>query len=306
MKVQKLLRFVICFLLLLPAVLSAQKKPKVLLITSDATVVKYSAIREEFKKAFSRPILEVNLNEKQWGINAVEEFLYDEKPDLIYCIGSKAYLTANKFIAEKPVVFSSVINWQRLPITKKTYGVSNELPSGMQITLFRYIFPKVIRIGIVYSEQYNSQWFDKTKEEARKMGVEIIGQTITKNTQFPLSVKALLPKIDALWLISDPVIISDKKNLTDVFRECNQRKVPVFTYHDIFAEYGATLIVSVDDGTIGRQSAGLSNDVLSGVKMEEKIQYPAGSHIILNLKKVKEFDLPYNEQALGIVNQIIR
>jgi putative ABC transport system substrate-binding protein len=82
--------------------------------------------------------------------------------------------------------------------------------------------------------------------------------------------------------------------------------VPVFTYHDIFAEYGATLIVSVDDGTIGRQSAGLSNDVLSGVKMEEKIQYPAGSHIILNLKKVKEFDLPYNEQALGIVNQIIR
>ena len=82
--------------------------------------------------------------------------------------------------------------------------------------------------------------------------------------------------------------------------------MPVFTYHDIFAEYGALLIVSVDDATIGRQSARLSNEVLSGGKMEEKIQYPAGSHIILNLKKVKEFDLSYNEEALGIVNQIIR
>jgi putative ABC transport system substrate-binding protein len=39
--------------------------------------------------------------------------------------------------------------------------------------------------------------------------------------------------------------------------------------------------------------------------MEEKVQYPAGSHIILNLKKVKEYGLHYNEEALSVVNQIV-
>jgi putative tryptophan/tyrosine transport system substrate-binding protein len=306
MKVKRLLQYIICFILIFPGTLTAEKEPKVLLINSDAGVEKYKMTQEEFKKAFSRPVLEINLNDKKWGISEVEDLLYDENPDLIYCIGSKAYLIANKFTAEKPVVFSSVINWQRLPVTKKTYGVSNELPSDMQITLFRYIFPSVKRIGIVYSEQYNSQWFEKTREDAGKMGVEIIGQKVSSNKDFLGSAKILITKIDALWLIADPVIISDKRMLMEVFKECDKRKVPVFTYNDVFTQYGAIMIVSVDDATIGRQSAGLSHDLLSGARLDEKIQYPAGSHIILNMKKIRQFSLPYNQQALSIVNQIIK
>jgi putative ABC transport system substrate-binding protein len=295
-----------CFLLLLPAVLTAEKEPKVWLVNSDARVEKYKIAQEEFKRTFARPVFEVNLNEKRWDITAVEEALYDESPNLVYCIGSKAYLVANKFAAEKPVVFSSIINWQRLPLAKKTYGVSNELPSEMQLTLFRYVFPQVKKIGIVYSEQYNKQWFEKTREEAKKIGIEIHGQAVSSNTELARLVSTLLPAIDALWMISDPLIISDKKMLTEVFKACDKKKVPVFTYQDVFTEYGAVLIISVDDATIGRQSARMSNELLAGGTMAEQVQYPAGSHIILNLKKAKEFGLPYNEQALGVINQIIK
>jgi len=302
----KFLQFIMCCILLFPAAIAAEKKPKILLINSDAGIEKYKIAQEEFKKAFSYPIYEVHLNEKRWDITAVEEFLYDESPNLVYCIGSKAYLVANKFIQEKPVVFSSAINWQRLPLTKNTYGVSNELPAEMQLTLFRYIFPGIKKIGIVYSEQYSGQWFRTTREEAKKIGVEIIGQAVSDNKEFSLSVKKLLPSIDALWLISDPVIISDKRMLTEVFKACDNKKAPVFTYQDIFTEYGAMLIISVDDATIGRQSARMTNELLTGSTMEQQVQYPAGSHIMLNLKKTKEFGLPYNEQALGVVNQIIR
>jgi putative ABC transport system substrate-binding protein len=94
--------------------------------------------------------------------------------------------------------------------------------------------------------------------------------------------------------------------LTEVFKACYNKKVPVFTYQDVFTEYGAVLIISVDDATIGRQSARMSNELLAGGTMAEQVQYPAGSHIILNLKKAKEFGLSYNEQALGVINQIIK
>ena len=169
MKFQKLPLLIVWFLLFCPVTTAGKKEPKVLLINSDATLEKYKVAQEEFKRAFEYPVLEVNLDDKKWKIANVEELLYDEYPDLTYCIGSKAYLIANRYISEKEIVFSSIINWQRLPRTKKTYGVSNELHSGMQFTLFRYIFPDVRRVGILYSEQYNGQWFKSTKDEANDM-----------------------------------------------------------------------------------------------------------------------------------------
>jgi len=305
MKLQRFIWLIVWFSLLFPAALGGKKEPKILLINSDATVEKYKVVQEEFKKAFTHPVFEINLNDKKWRIPDIEEVLYDEYPDLIYCIGTKAYLIVNKYLSEKDIVFSSIINWHRLPVTKKTYGVSSELHPGMQITLFRYIFPEVKRIGVLYSEQYNSQLISDTKVEAKEMGAEIITRTVSKNEQTVSALQELLPDLDALWLISDPVIMSDKKILMEVFKECDSKKVPVLSYHDVFTDYGAILIVSVDDSTIGRQAAGMATEILSVGKMENKVQYPAGSHIILNLKKIKKYGLHFNEEALGAVNQII-
>jgi putative ABC transport system substrate-binding protein len=276
-----------------------------LLINSNASVERYRVAQEEFKKASEHPVSELDLAGKKWKISEIEELLYDEYPDLVYCIGSKAYLVANKFISEKNIVFSSILNWQRLTLARKTYGVSNELPSEMQIMLFRHVFPGIKKIGVLYSSRYNSQWFKKTEEQAGELGVEIIGRAVSKADQTVSDLKELLPMIDALWLISDPMIMSDKKTLVEVFKACDDKKTPVFAYHEAFAGYGAILILSVDIPTIGRQAAGLAMEVLSGEKMEEKVQFPAGSYIVMNLKKVKDYDLKYNKNALASVNRII-
>ncbi|MBC8460123.1 MAG: hypothetical protein H8D67_19220, partial [Deltaproteobacteria bacterium] len=80
---------------------------------------------------------------------------------------------------------------------------------------------------------------------------------------------------------------------------------PILSYHDAFAEYGAVLIVSVDNPTTGRQAAAISREVLSGDVVKKKVQLPAGSHIILNLRKANKYGLKYGEMALSVVNQII-
>jgi len=296
--------YALLLLLFLPGSLTADRS-KILLINSDASVEKYGVAQAEFKSTIAYPVNEINLGERKWKLQEIEDLLFDEYPDLVYCIGTKAYLAANRFLSEKDIVFSSIINWKRLPVNQKTFGVSNELHPEMQIMLFRYIFPGVKKIGVLYSEKYNGQWVNQARAQAKEMGVEIIGSAVQESKQAVPALKGLVQDIDALWLIADPVILSDKKVLMQVFKECDAKKTPVFSYHDAFAKQGAVLIVSVDDATIGRQAAGIASNVLTGAGVEKKVQYPAGSQIIMNLKKVKEYGLRYEEASLSAVNQII-
>lgn len=210
----------ICFigLVFLLSVLSADEGPKIMVINSNASVEKYKVAQEEFTKSISTPVVEIDLGAKKWKVAEIEDLLYDEYPDLVYCIGTKAYLLANKYISERNIVFSSIINWRRLPAAKKTYGVSNELNPEMQITLYRYIFPRVKKIGVLYSEKYNKHWFNAAREAAKEMGVEIIGRPLSKRRDTLPALNGLLKEIDALWLISDPVVMSDKDSLIELFK----------------------------------------------------------------------------------------
>jgi putative ABC transport system substrate-binding protein len=301
---RKLIWLFCCFLFLIPIVVSAEKEPKILVINSDMGLEKYRTHQEAFKEAIARPVLEINLGDKKWeNISNVEEMLYDEDPDIIYCVGTKAYMIANKYAFKKSIVFSSTINWLRLPTTERTYGVSNELYAGMEITLFRSIFPKVQKIGVLYSKKYTEEWFKNTVSEAKEMGVELIGQA-TQKKQAVLALKNLLSKVDAFWLIPDPEIMSDKDDLLNLLKECDTQKKLVFSYHEAFVEFGAALIVSADDPTIGRQVASIVKDILSGNKPDEKVQFPAGTYTILDMKKVYEYGVEYSEDAISWINEV--
>ena len=194
----------------------------------------------------------------------IEDILYDEEPDIIYCIGSKAYLLANKYAPKTPIVFSSIINWLRLPMKETTYGVSNELHAGMEIMLFRYIFPELQTIGVLYSATYTEEWVLHARKTAQEMGVDIVGQKISKQRQVLPALKKVLPQVDAFWLISDPELMSAKEELLNILQECDRQKVPVLSYHETFANFGATLTVSADNPTIGRQVASIVTELIAG------------------------------------------
>ncbi|QTA91528.1 ABC transporter substrate-binding protein [Desulfonema magnum] len=281
------------------------QNPKILLINSNAEVEKYSVVQEEFRKTVSCPVLEIDLGDKKENYDIIKLLSYNA--DLVYCIGGKAYSFAGKYFNEKDIVFSSIINWLRLPsLSQKVYGVSNELHARMPIFMFRSVFPDIKKIGMLYSQQYTSQWFEKSREQASELGIEIIGSAVSDKASVMPALRQLLSEADAIWLISDPLVISEKKYLFEILKKCDTNKTPVFSYHDAFAKSGAVLTVSVDTPTIGRQAANIVMGILAGEKIDEKVQFPAGSHIILNLKKVKAYGLKYNKNALGLINNIIK
>lgn len=301
-KIAKHIRLLVALLLCSRIAMAAE--PTILLLNSDQSVDKYKIAQENFMAELGRPLRSLDLaNPRQAAV--AEEVVSGESIDLIYCIGSKAYEVAHRNAPMARIVFSTIINWRRLPVRENAYGISNELHPLMQLTLFRYIFPDVKKIGVLYAEKFNQEWYDQTREEARNVGIDLVGRAITDKKEAADELKKILSEVEAYWLISDPVIISSEKTLFHLLQICDGKQVPIFTYNEVFAKYGAALIVSVDDPTVGRQAAAIAESLLAGAKIQGRVQLPAGSRIVLNLKKVRKYGLRYSQDALGNVNRII-
>ncbi|MBF0100002.1 MAG: hypothetical protein HQK77_03755 [Desulfobacterales bacterium] len=295
------IRAVLLIFLLVPKLSIAEIIPKIIVVNSNASVEKYKIVQDEFVKLIPYPLLSYDIADKSLEEIDIKLESDQTKADIIYCIGIKAYLFANKTFNAKSILFSSIINWLRLELPQNTYGISSELHSGMQISLFRYFFPQIKKIGVLYTKNYTRQWLTDTEAIGKEMNIEIISQDGTES----MDIKKLLAVVQAYWLIPDPFIMSEKKNIFMLLRQCDEEKIPVFTYNAAFAKCGAVLAVELDNPTIGRQAADITKTLLSNQPIEDKVQYLAGSYIVLNLTKVKEYKIPFQEIALETTNLIL-
>jgi len=300
-------------------------KNTILIVNSDKSVEKYATIQREFEKELfeselnlfefnlaeensQQSVFDLNLAEKNSSQSAFEKKLSTVRPALVYTVGSKAYTLASNSVKDKPLVFSSMINWQRFNITENTYGITLELPTEMQLFMYSYLFPEIRTLGVLYSKSHNNQWFENAVPQAKEVGLSLQGKMIENKGDISAALKKLLPKVDALWLISDPIVLYDAAQIQEIFETAEARKKPIFAYNTLFSQYGAMLTISADIPTMGRQAANLVQNIVEKqvIDESEKVQLPAGSHITLNLKKAKEYGVKINPTALSSVENIIQ
>ena len=280
---------------------AAPPAARVLVVNSDASVAKYVEVQDAFKEALGADgVMEVDF--AKVGEAGVRRALA-ENPGVIYCIGRNAYQTTTKLAKGKQIVMSTVINWEAFkPIPPTTRVIANELPAVQQLTLFRQFFPKLQRVGVIYNPAINKQWFAQAVLAGKEVGVEVIGHTVTRSSQVATELGKLAPKVDALWLASDPVVLENEAAVLLYFARADAAKRPVFTYSPAFTGLGATLVLAPDMPTIGRQAAGVVQDHAGA----QAVSTPAGSEVTLNLKRVQQYGLEFNREALDSVNNLIR
>jgi len=283
----------------------------ILIVNSDKSVEKYAIIQKEFEKELFESelnLFELDLANEYSAQSALEKKLSIVRPALIYTVGSKAYTLASQNIKDKPLIFSSMINWRRFNLTADTYGIALELPTEMQLFMYSYLFPDIKTLGVLYSKSHNNQWFEDAMPKAKEVGLSLRGKLVERKEEISKALKKLLPKVDALWLISDPIVLYDAAQIQDIFEAADAQKKPIFAYNTLFSQYGAMLTISADIPTMGRQAAGIVQNVVEKqvVDESEKVQLPAGSDITLNLKKARKYGTKINHEALSSVENIIQ
>lgn len=301
-----------CKLLILLTLFGANagfaQSSKILIVNSDNAVYRYEKIADEFKKVLQQNTyqwVEFNLDSHADAEAELKQAIQQENPALIYCIGTKAYSLARNYASNKKILFSAAINWRRLNISEKTYGIANELSSAQEISLLRYFFPTVKTIGLFYNDRFSREYVETIKKDALALGIHIVNQSINDAQEISDSLNELLPKIDMFWIIPDPVVLSSKESVQQIFQSAQQQKKPVYAYSDVFIEQGAVLAISADIATIGRQSANLALMINKDKVPSGTVQSPAGSTVTLNKCIVDALQVNFNQDALDSVNKIM-
>lgn len=292
---------------------SFAQQNKILIVSTDGSLQRYRQMATEFKSVLQKDnYLLTELNIKMYTDSEAEsqlsQFVENEKPSFIYCIGAKAYLLAKDHTKDIPLLFSAAINWHRLAINDKTYGVANELSPEQELMILRDTFPSVKKIGLLFNNEMNHEYVQMIKQSAATLNIQIVEQSVDRAiTKDEISgvLDDLLPTVDLFWIISDPVALDNKEFISQIFLSAKKLKKPVYAYSDVYIKYGAILAATADGATIGRQSANLVSMLKNNRIPSERVQNPLGSEITLNLCIVEQLNIDLNKYALDSVNKIV-
>lgn len=209
-------------------------------------------------------------------------------PALVFAVGVKAAKAAQLEIVDIPVVYSMVLDPAKYGLNAPNMtGILLEVPAERQLAMIRNLLPQLKRIGTLYDPAKTSALIDEARRLLKLSGIGLVPMQISSERDVPGSLRALLPSVDALWLVPDSTVLTDE-SLHFILNTGLEARVPVIGFSREFARSGALLCLSVNYADIGRQAGQLTRKLLDGqLSLPMKPWHPDRIETSLNLKTAR-------------------
>jgi len=254
-------------------------------------------------------VKEYNLNGHLAQGRDIAKSLRASPPDLVFAVGLKAAIAAKLEIFDQPVVFCMVLNPEAhgLP-AGNMIGIAVRPAAEAQLAALRSLIsnrPR-IRIGVLYDEDQSGDFIRQAHRAAKQQGLELLAVAVHRQDDIPNAVRALLPKIDALWLIQDQAVISE--SAIPFFLESTLgAKVPLFTFSSTLVQQGALGALVVDPWTVGQQAAHIAVSRLKGHHASAGLlQTPEHLQLALNINSAEYLGLALPPELIRLAGHLFR
>lgn len=179
-------------------------------------------------------------------------------------------------------------------------GTSDKTPVGKQLALLQQVLPEVKKVGILYNtSEVNSEiqirW---AKEEAAKLGMEIVEVGVTNVNEIPQALDNLMQRTDALYIITDNLIAS---SVELVIQKANEKGVVTLGSERGMVETGLLLTHSIDYKELGRQTARMAERILiQGADVASMpVEYLENTQLIINKKTMETLQIEIPQDILA-------
>lgn len=236
-----------------------------------------------------------------------------EAPNVIVPISTPSAQAVVAGTRDIPVVFSAISD----PLAAKLVtdldkpganvtGVSDMSPLKDQMALIKEIVPTTKTLGVIYNpgEANSVALLDMLKEKAPDFGFEVVESAATKSSEVMGAARALVGKVDAIYIPTDNTIISALESAVQV---AGQNKVPLFTADTDSVKRGALAAVGFNYFDVGVQTGELVVKILKGEKPGDlPVVFATGTNLVINPGAAEKMGVTLPEAVLKRATETVK
>jgi putative ABC transport system substrate-binding protein len=245
--------------------------------------------------------------------------ILEKRPKVILAVGTdaakamRAHYEKLPASQQLPVVFLQVID----PIGEgliqsversgtRFAGVALTVRPQRQLTALLDVAPEAKRVGVVYNpkDAVSLRLIEQAREDAARVGVVLHEATAEQAAQIGDALKSLEGKVDALWLIPDPVCAAPEPSQR-VLEFAERHRLPVLAFAGAFVQRGALVATGVDMAEQGALAAEQVMRILDGEPPESlPLLTPRRTLTFYNLKTARRLSLTIPDMLLNLAAKV--
>lgn len=235
-----------------------------------------------------------------------------EAPDVIVPISTPSAQAVVSATRDIPVVFTAVSDPLGAQLVKdvekpgrNVTGLSDMSPVAEHVALIREILPEAKTIGYLYNsgEANSVSLLSVLKTEAEKAGIRIVESAATKSADVQGAARALVGRVDAIYVPTDNTIISALEGAVAVAEE---GKLPLFTADTDSVGRGSLAALGFNYYDVGKQTGDVVVRILKGEKPGDiPVKVAAGTDLVVNKAAAAKMGVVVPETVLNRATKII-
>jgi putative ABC transport system substrate-binding protein len=224
---------------------------------------------------------------------------------LVIAVGLKAALAAKVEIVDIPVIYCMVLDPEKYDLRAPNLtGISMRVPIERQFHTIRTLVPKLKHLGVLYDPEKTAPIVEEARRVAARLGLELVEHQVHADKEVPAAIRALLPKVEGLWLIPDSTVLTEE-SIRFVLGTALDRNVPVVGFSPEFVRNGALAGLSINAEDIGRQAGAITQKILKTSDREIPMTVPPDRiRLAVNLKTAKYLGLMVPPDVMGRADEL--
>ena len=245
--------------------------------------------------------------------------ILERKPAVILAVGTDAALLlkahyerlpANQRV---PVVFTMVVDPVGQGLTegversgRRFAGVALAVRPQRQFQALRDALPSVQRVGVIYNpnDTVSARLIAQAQADAQRSELTLVEAHATHPTQLSEALASLTGKVDALWLIPDPVCAAPEPS-QQVIEFALKHRLPLLAFTESLVRRGALIGAGVDLSEQGALAAEQVIRILNGEPPEElPLLTPRRALTYYNLKTARALGVTIPDMLLNLAQKV--
>lgn len=235
-----------------------------------------------------------------------------DAPNVIVPISTPSAQAVVSATRDIPVVFTAVSDPLGAELIKdmqkpggNVTGLSDMSPVADHVALIKEITPNAKLIGFIYNtaEANSVSTLAALKAEAEKAGLTIVESVATKSAEVQGAARALVGRVDVIYIPTDNTIVSAFEAAVGVAEEA---KIPLYAGDTDSVNRGALAALGFNYFDVGKQTGEIVVRVLKGEKPGDiPVRVAAGTDLVINKKAAAKMGVTFPESITSRATKTI-